>query len=299
VRVEGVVRPGDHVRRGGEDVGVGDVVIAAGTVLTPGQVGVAASLGLAALAVRRRPVIAILTTGDELVEPGLPLGPGQIYGSNGVALAGLVEQAGGTPRLLGNAPDDLDGMVARLEHATDADAVVTTGGVSVGDHDHVREALARLGAAIDFWKVRIKPGKPLAFGHVERGGRRVPIFGLPGNPVSCTVEFVQFVAPWVRTAMAARHPFGPVIDAVAEEAFRVRAGRVQFIRVALEHRDGRVYVRRTGEQGSGMLTSMARAHGLLVLPEHADGVAVGEPVRVQLLDTSFLHGDSPRYWREP
>ena len=292
VHITGVAAPGLNIRRRGGDVTRGEVVLRAGQTLTPGQVGLLASLGMPTVAVRRRPVVALLSTGDEVVPPGEPLGPGQIYASNSFALAGLVREAGGIPRDMGNAPDALAGLTAKLEACLDADIVVTTGGVSVGVYDYVKEAYAALGAHMDFWKVKMKPGKPLAFGRLDRGGREVPLFGLPGNPVSCMVNFLEFVRPYLRTALGDPAPFLPVVDAVAGEDFRGRPGRLRLIRVRLAVMDGRWVATSTGTQSSGALQSMARAHGLMSLPEDAEAPRAGAAVRVQLLDAGFLDGVS-------
>jgi molybdopterin molybdotransferase len=295
VVVRGVSRPGDHIRPRAQDIARGSVVARRGQRLTPGRLGLLASLGMAEVPVVRRPVVAILSTGDEIVQPGQPLGPGQIYSSNNVCLAGLVLEAGGIPRDLGNAPDNLDATLAHLEHALDADVVLTTGGVSVGEFDFVKEAYARLGVAMDFWKVRMKPGKPLAFGRVERGGRQVPLFGLPGNPVSCMVNFLQYVRPWMLTASGVPTPFLPVVEAIAGERLGDRPGRARLIRVVLEQTDAGLVCRSTGTQSSGALSSMAAAHGLALLAPDVEAVEAGGIIRVQLIERSFMDGASASY----
>jgi len=290
VRITGEATPGLNIRRRGGDVSTGEVVLEAGQTLTPGQVGLVASLGMPTVEVRLRPVVAILSTGDEVVAPGRPLGAGQIYSSNNYALAGLVHEAGGIPRDMGNAPDDLDGLIAHLRACLDADVVVTTGGVSVGVYDHVKEAYGALGASMDFWKVKMKPGKPLAFGRLSRDGREVPLFGLPGNPVSCMVNFLEFVRPYLRTALGDPRPFLPVVDAIAGEDFRGRPGRLRLVRVRLSVADGSWVAHSTGTQSSGALQSMARAHGLMSIAPEAASPRERDPVRVQLLDPGFLAG---------
>lgn len=296
VRVRGLARPGQHVRRRGEDVRRGEVVLRAGARLTPAAVGLCSALGRTEVQVTRRPVVAVLSTGDEVVAAGQPLGPGQIWSSNSAALCGLVLEAGALPLDLGNVPDDLQATVEALRRAVaSADVLVTTGGVSVGFFDLVKEAYAGVGAGIDFWKVKMKPGKPLAFGRVDAGGRRVPLFGLPGNPVSCMVNFLQFVRPWLRTALGDPRPFLPVLDAVAGDDFSDGPGRARLIRVRLERGAGGFVARPTGSQSSGVLSSMARAHGLLLVGIEAPAPRAGEPVRVQLLDASFLDGATADY----
>jgi len=244
--------------------------------------------------VRRLPVVALLGTGDEVVPPGQPLGPGQIYSSNNVALAALVRRAGGVPIDHGTVADDPDAQLQRLRQVLDGapDVVITTGGVSVGVFDHVKDVMGELGVAMDFWKVRMKPGKPLAFGTV--GG--VPLFGLPGNPVSCLVNFLQFVRPWMRTALGDPRPFLPVVDAVAGEDLQSRPGRARLDRVCLARGDdGRWVASSTGLQSSGAIVSMARAHGLLCIAADERGPRAGERCRVQLLDPSFLDGVDADY----
>jgi len=289
VTVGRAVVPGVHIRRAGEDVARGATILTAGQVLTPARVGLASSVGHAVLPVTRRPVVAVLSTGDEVVPPGQPLGPGQIWSSNNATLVGLVHAAGAVPLDLGTVPDSLDATVTALRDAVArADAVVSTGGVSVGEYDYVKPAFEALGASMDFWKVLMKPGKPLAFGHAGE----VPLFGLPGNPVSCTVNFLQFVRPWLRTALGDPRPFLPVVDAIAGDDFRERPGRARFIRVCLAPDGPRWIAHRTGSQGSGVLTSMARAHGLMAVGVEAAAPRVGDAVRVQVIDPSFLDGQT-------
>ncbi|MEZ4322777.1 MAG: molybdopterin molybdotransferase MoeA [Myxococcota bacterium] len=290
VAIEVAPEPGANIRRRGSDIRTGDVLVRAGQRITPAIAGLLASVGLADVRVVRRPRLAVLATGDELVEPGGTLGPGQIFSSNPVALAGLVEDAGGECTVLGRAPDDLAGLVARMEEGLEHDALVTTGGVSVGAHDLVKDAFAELGIAMSFWKVRMKPGKPLAFGIAERGARRVPVFGLPGNPVSCMVNFLEFVRPWMLASMGVPERFLPVVDAIALDDIPERPGRAKLLRVTLEKGPSGWGCRSTGSQSSGVLTSMARAHGLLYRSPEDGAVSAGDAVRVQLLDPTFLDG---------
>ncbi|MCB9674204.1 MAG: molybdopterin molybdotransferase MoeA [Alphaproteobacteria bacterium] len=293
VTIEVAPAPGANIRRRGADIAVGDVLVRAGQRITPGVAGLLASAGVAEVKVRKRLRIALLATGDELVEPGGTLGPGQIYSSNPVALAGLIEEAGGEPVLLGAAPDDLDGLVERMRVGLDADALLTTGGVSVGRYDLVKDAFEVLGIGMDFWKVRMKPGKPLAFGVARHGGRDVPVFGLPGNPVSCMVNFLEFVRPWMLASMGVEQPFLPMVEAVALTPIHETPGRAKLLRVTLEETPLGWGCRSTGSQSSGVLTSMARAHGLLFRSPEQGPVALGERVRVQLFDPSFLDRADP------
>lgn len=292
VRVRIRAFPGKHVRRRGEDVSEGQRVLSAGMSLGPAAIGLASGLGLTRLEVRRRPVVAILSTGDEVVAPGTPLGAGQIWSSNNASLAGLVLEAGAVPLDLGIAPDRLAEVVERLRDAVDnADVVLTTGGVSVGAFDVVKDAFTSLGAEMDFWRVRMRPGKPLAMGW----SGEVPLFGLPGNPVSCMVNFLQFVRPYLRHAVGDPHPYLPVIDAVAAEPLGDAPGRAQLVRVQLERGADGIRVRATGSQSSGVLTSMVRADGLLLIGADALPPRAGDRVRVQLLDGSLRGGATPDY----
>lgn len=292
VRIRGRATPGAHIRRRGEDVKVGDLVLPAGQRLTPAAVGMVASLGRATVAVRRRVVVAVLSTGDEVVPAGQPLRPGQIWSSNNATLVGLAHEAGAVPLDLGIVGDRLEDVVLALRSAVaSADVVITTGGVSVGAYDVVKEAYGQIGAEIDFWRVRMKPGKPLAFGRVGP----VPLFGLPGNPVSCMVNFLQFVRPYLRISVGDPRPYLPVVEAIAGDDFRESPGRARLIRVVLE-RDGNGFVvHPTGSQSSGVLTSMVRANGLLLVGVESSGPVYGDAVRVQVLDGSFLDGTTPDY----
>jgi len=243
--------------------------------------------------VARRPRVAILATGDEIVRPGEPLGPGQIWSSNTATLMGMVAEAGGEPIDCGVAPDDLAGTREAFQRALDVtpDLLISTGGVSVGDFDVVRDAMVDVGAEMSFWKVAMKPGKPLAFGVI--GG--VPAFGLPGNPVSCAVGFLQFVRPVIRRAQGDARPFLAVLEAVLVDPIRKRPGRAELVRVRLEHHGGRLEAHLSGPQGSGRPTSLARAHGLVLLGAQASSAEVGDRVAVQIFDPSFLSSADADY----
>ncbi len=280
-------RLGQHIRREGADVQRGARAFEPGARLTPGAVGLLASLGLARVRVARRPRVAILSTGDEVVAPGLPLGPGQIYSSNNHALVGLVLAAGAEPVDCGNVGDDREALRAAFaDAAARADLVVSTGGVSVGDFDHVKEVVG----AIDFWRVAMKPGKPLAYGRLA--GR--PFFGLPGNPVSCMVNFLQFVRPVIRRTMGDPNPFLPVVHATLRSPLRRATGRVELLRVRLEREGGQLFAVPAGRhQGSGNVVGMAEGHGFALLD--ADTAEVSGTVRVQLFDREFDDAPDPAY----
>jgi molybdopterin molybdotransferase len=295
VRLTGRVEVGENVRRRGSDLARGARVLVAGEVLNPASLGLLASLGLSEVTVARRPRVAVLSTGDELRAPGDALLPGTIYASNDVTLGALVREAGAALDLRLHAPDRLDALTEALERCLQADVVLTTGGVSVGDHDHVKAAMEAVGARLQLWKVKMKPGKPLAFGLVERDGRQVPIFGLPGNPVSCFVNFLQFVRPWLRVAMGDPAPYLPVVGCVAGEPMKDKPGRARLERVELHEAAHGWVARRSGSQSSGVLSAVARAHGLLLVDADEAGPDAGDPVRVQLFNASFLARGEPGY----
>ncbi len=273
------VKTGSNIRQAGESVAKGALVLSKGVVLRPSEVGVLASLGCSTVKVVRRPVVAILATGDEVVEINKPLPPGKIYNSNTYSLAALVLRYGGIPKIMGIALDSEDSLMPRLQHDVDADMLITIGGVSMGDYDIVKDVLAKQGEIV-FWKVRMKPGKPLAFGKL--GG--IPHLGLPGNPVSCMVNFELFVRPAIFKMMGKKNLSKPTIEAITENSIANSDGRRTFARVIVEKRSGKFYARLTGPQGSHILTSMSLANGLAVIPEDIPRVEKGEVVQVMMLD---------------
>jgi len=277
------VRSGANVRRAGEDVGRGTLAISRGTILRPAQIGVLASLGRAAVRVIRRPVVAVLSTGDELVEVGQPLRPGAIHDSNTYSVAAMVLQNGGIPRMLGIARDTVEDLTAKIRRGLDADMLITSAGVSRGDYDVVKDVLAREGE-VDFWTVRMKPGKPLAFGAFTSGERRVPHIGLPGNPVSSMVTFELFGRPALFKMLGKSRWQRPTIRAISEDRITNTDGRRVFARAVVSQRGGRYYASLTGPQGSGVLTSMSLANALAVVPEDVPAVEPGDEVSVIMLD---------------
>ena len=292
VRLRSLPRPGANIRRAGEDVSQGDVVARRGEVLTAARLGLLAALGLSEVTVARKPRVAIVSTGDEVIPAGTPLGPGQIYSSNTAQLARLIEESGGIPVDCGIAPDTLEGVRAAFLRALDADLIVTTGGVSVGDFDVVREAMADLGAEMTFWKVRIKPGKPLAHGVI--GG--VPCFGLPGNPVSCFVNFLAFVRPVIRASLGAQKPHLPVWKAILDTPLRKRAGRADFQRVHIHWGDDhQLHATSAGPQGSHVLSTLSRAEALALLEPESSGAAVGDRIPVMVFEPGELATTHPGY----
>jgi len=274
---------GANIRYAAEDVRRGQVIIAKGSALHPAQIGVLASLGKATVRVHRRPVVGILSTGDEVQQPGEPLRPGQIYDSNAYSIAAMVQACGGVPRRLGIAKDTVEALTAKLREGLDADMLVTSAGVSRGDYDVVKDVLAREGE-VNFWTVRMRPGKPLAFGAFQSGGRRVPHIGLPGNPVSSMVSFELFGRPAIFKMLGRTDWQRPVVRAIAEEAIPNTDARRVFARAIVTKRGGRYYAALTGPQGSGILTSMAVANALAVVPEDVPGVQAGDEIDAILLE---------------
>jgi molybdopterin molybdotransferase len=271
---------GENIRRAGEDVGKGDRVIAKGDLIRPAEVGMLASVGRSFVSVYQRPQVAILCTGEELVDVDGELGEGKIVSSNSYTLAAQVKDAGAIPIQLGIARDRKEDIEQKLRQGIRADVLISSAGISVGDYDLVKDVLKDLGMEMVFWKVAMKPGKPLAFGTI--GGK--PAFGLPGNPVSSMVSFEQFVRPSLLKMMGHHQLFRPMIEAILKEDIRKEPGRRHYIRAVVSFDKDRYFVTTTGEQGSGMLRSMVRANGLAIIPEDKEKVKAGEKVLVQLID---------------
>ncbi len=278
------VPPTANVRPAGQDMKAGDRVLESGTVLRSGEIGVLAALGRSSVRVIRRPVAAILATGDELVDVGEDLRAGSIYDVNSYSVAAAVQRAGGVPKLLGIARDNLDDLDAKLQSGLEADILLTSAGVSKGDYDIVKDVLARRGE-IELWSVRMRPAKPLAFGVLDGpGGRRVPHLGLPGNPVSALVGFEQIGRPAILKMMGKTRYARPTLRATLEEPIHNFDGRRVYARAIVTRRDGAYYARLTGHQNSNILTSMSRANGLAICPEDTPVKEAGEEVEVQMVD---------------
>jgi molybdopterin molybdotransferase len=274
------VAPGKEIRHAGEDVRAGDVVLARGRRMGPADLAVAASVGADSLACHRRPRVSILITGDELVDPGQPLAAGQIHSTNGFAIEAQVRDAGGVPAGRATVGDDYDATRDAIERGLDADVLVTTGGVSVGPHDHVKPALSELGVEEVFWGVALRPGKPTWFG--TRAASPVLVFGLPGNPVSAMVTFHLFVRPAL-TALAGAEPFARRTVAVMDEGYAKTPGRAHVVRCRLDVRDDGWHVRPTKAQASHVLTSMLDAEALAFLAPERGDVHAGERVEIEIL----------------
>lgn len=276
IAVSHPVSPGASVRPAGNDLRAGTTVLEAGAEIHAPQIGLLAALGIAEVAVRRRPTVAVLSTGDELVAPGTPLQPGQIYNSNTPMLVAAILEAGGRPQPLRTSGDDPDAIAATLREAQDTDLLLTSGGASVGDFDHVKDVVGGAGE-LSFWRVRVRPGKPLLFGRIGP----VPIIGLPGNPTSAMVTFEEFARPAIRTMLGAA-PLRPEIVVVLDEPIDNRGGRRTYVRVRLRQENGRIHARLAGSQDSAMLYPLAQADGLLIAPEDRQMLDVGESATVQV-----------------
>jgi len=287
IRLASPVKAGSHVRKRGEDIRHGNVVIPAGAAIRPQEIGMLSAMGTTALAVYRRSRVAILATGDELLEPGSTPAPGKIINSNSYSLAAQVLDAGGDPVLLGIAPDTLDATCDKIRAGLNADILVITGGVSVGDRDFVKVAIEELGGSVTFWKVNMKPGKPLAFAMLQ--GK--PVFALPGNPVAAMVSFELFVRPSILKAMGHRRIFRPVVKAVLQEPATNKGMRPHLVRGIASVHDDRYHVSTTGNQSSGRLSSLIQGNGLIRLAPDALHAA-GDEVEVLLLDRGFEMGEA-------
>ncbi len=280
VGVHRAVEPGAFVRYAGDDVKHGERVLTAGTLIRPAEVALLAAVGQAKVRVYRQPRVALLATGDELVEPDQVPGPGQIRNVNAYGTAALVLHYGGVPLPLGIAADRLEAVAAKLDDAIEqgADLIVASAGVSVGAYDLVKDAVAAHGA-IDLWRVRMRPGKPLAFGNY----RGVPFFGLPGNPVSALLTFEQFVRPVLRVMAGYAQWHKPTIEVVVQEAID-SDGRETYARAWVERVDGQWQARLSGGQGSNVLSSLVRANALVIVPDGVRRLEAGSPARAQMLD---------------
>ena len=284
IAIHAEVAPATHVRPAGQDVSKGERVLEKGSVLRPAEIGVLASLGYSEVRVVRRPVVAILATGDELIEPTDEYAPGKIYDSNSYGLVASVVAAGGTPLMLGIARDNLTSLRSKLKKGLRSDILITSAGVSKGDYDMVKDVLAKHGK-IEFWSVRMRPAKPLAFGMLDApGGKSVPHLGLPGNPVSALVAFEQFGRPAIFKMLGKGDARRPTVQAVLEDPIYNADGRRVYARAIVTRRNGAYYARLTGHQSSNLLTSMARANGLAICPEDMPVKEAGETVDVQMLD---------------
>jgi molybdopterin molybdotransferase len=288
VQINLKVKPGNDIRLRGEGMRNGEVALAAGTEITPGVTGVLATVKQSQVQVYRRPRVAILSTGNELEDMDDPVDPNKIPNSNSYALMAQVQALGIEPDLLGIARDDPAELEEYLQRGLRFDVLLVSGGSSVGVHDYVRPVIESLGVQMKFWRVAMKPGHPVAFGTAEK----CFVFGLPGNPVSSMVCFEEFVAPALRRMMGHARLHRRTITARLTHDLKHQPGRTEFVRVTLAKEGDGYTATSTGAQGSGMLLSMARADGLMVVPAGSTGLAAGEQVTVQLLDGTVFQDDA-------
>jgi molybdopterin molybdotransferase len=278
IHFQGQHQFGQNVRLAGEDIQQGQTVLSKGRQINAADLGLLASLGIGELRVMRKLRVAFFSTGDELKSIGETLSPGDIYDSNRYTLFAMLQQAGAEVLDMGVVKDDPDAIRSALQSAAgNADVVITSGGVSVGDADYIKPLLAELGK-MNFWKIAMKPGRPLTFGHLQK----TPFFGLPGNPVSVMVTFYQFVLPALQKMSGATINAALLLPAIAAAPIRKRPGRFEFQRGVMESSAaGQLTVRMTGEQGSGILSSMSQANCFILLDEDCDGITAGDLVTIQ------------------
>ncbi|HTL36859.1 MAG TPA: gephyrin-like molybdotransferase Glp [Kofleriaceae bacterium] len=273
---------GDNIRRAGEDIAAGEIAVRAGERLDAAELGLLAALGITDVPVARAPRVAIIATGDELVSAGTEPGPSQIIDSSAHALAALIPGCGGVPNYIGIAKDDPGTMAALIASAMNHDVVITTGGVSVGDRDHVRAALRAAGVELELWKVAMKPGKPFSFG--VNGARNVPVFGLPGNPVSTFVAFELFVRPALLAMQGAAVTNRPRAPVRLSRGYRKQAGRTHYLRAKIVRNGEHLVANPHPKQGSAMLSSLVGCNGLVELPADATEILPNTVVPAILLD---------------
>ncbi len=286
------VETGRNVRKRGESVKKGEMIIKKGDVLTPGRIGLASSIGRSYLSVYRKPKVGLIVTGDEVFEVDEEPSPGGIRNSNSYTLYTLIKRAGGDPINFGVVKDDPKDIEKAISEAIGiCDILLTTGGVSMGDYDFVKDILGKVGIDLVFWKVAMKPGKPLVFG--VKGEKL--FFGLPGNPVSCMVSFEIFVKPSLRKMMGESKIFNPVFTAYLDEDVPYqRDGRYHFARVTVRKENNKFYVSTTGPQGSGILKSMAIGEGFIVIPPGDGYLKKGSPVPLIIFEERVLRSESLR-----
>lgn len=292
VKIKTAVTAGQDVRFAGEDVREGEVVLPRGSVLRPAGIGMLASLGRTFVSVYQRPLIAVLATGDELVDIDEPLSPWKIINSNTYSIAALAMDSGARVMQMGIARDRREDLLEKFKAAMRADIIISTGGVSVGDYDLVKDIMQEMGSNMKFWKVAMRPGRPLAYGMAGI----IPLFGLPGNPVSAMISFEQFVRPAILKMLGHQNIFRKTVTAILKEDVRKRKGLTHFTRAVVTAGPDGYAVSTTGEQGSGILISMVRANGLIVLPPtDSEVVKAGTVVKVQLLDNSLERTAEPDF----
>lgn len=273
------VVPGNNIRPAGEDMHSGQTVLLSGTEIGPWEIGILATLGWSQVPVIRRPRVAIIGTGDEVIDVDEPLRPGKIRNSNSYLLEAAVRKAGAEPQRLGVARDTVESLRQKFSEAIQSDLIITSGGVSVGDFDLVKDIMAEQGE-IHFWRINMRPGKPVAFGHIGT----VPLLGLPGNPVSAAVTFELFGRPVIRKMSGQTHLLYPQADVVVEDGVGERVMRRHYVRAHIEWRNGRLIAHTTGNQGSNIMTSLLNANALLIVPEGGTIIQPGETAKAIILE---------------
>ncbi len=291
VKIFAEVQTGQNVRYTGEDVREGELVLPKGKIIRPAETGMLASLGRSFVQGYQKPLVAILATGDELVDIDGILSPEKIISSNSYSTAAQIMECGGIPLQIGIAKDTKEDLTAKFRDAMRADIIVSSAGVSVGDYDFVKDVMKDMGISIEFWQVAQRPGKPFTFGTAARK----PVFGLPGNPVSSMITFEQYVRPSILKMMGHKNLFRKAIKATIKEDIKKKEGLRYFIRAVVSYENGRFTAVTTGGQGSGILKSMVMANGIIVLPEEITSVKTGDEVTVQLIDNSFEMTLQPGY----
>lgn len=270
----------ENVRFAGEDIATGQCVLNPGDKLLPADIGLLCSLGEKTIKVYRKPDIAIISTGDEIIDISEKLEPGKIRNSNSYSLYSIIKKYGAIPHYLGISRDTYEDTKAKIEKALEYDIVITTGGVSMGKYDFVKEVISDLGISIKIEKVKMKPGKPVVFG---TKGEKL-FFGLPGNPVSTLISFIQFVRPTILKMMGSQKLEKPVVKAILEDKIRKKSDRMNYIRGYFSIKNGQFHVSTTGPQGSGILRSMSTANCLIIAPEKAKIIEAGSEVDIQLIN---------------
>ena len=291
VRIKAKAQCKQDIRMAGEDVREGAVVIRSGSIVRPAEIGMLASLGRSFISVYQRPLVAVLATGNELVDIDENSSPWKIINSNSYSIAAQVMDSGAVTMQMGIAKDEREDLAAKFQTALRADVVISSGGVSVGDYDLVKDIMKEVGSKMQFWQVAMRPGRPLAYGTIGN----IPLFGLPGNPVSSMISFEQFIRPALLKMMGHKKIFRKTVKAILKESIEKRKGLTHFIRAIVSFTDGRYTASTTGEQGSGILKSMVMANGLIVASEDAELIKAGSEVLVQLLDNSLERTEKPDY----
>jgi len=273
------VAPGNNIRLAGEDMQRGQTVLTAGTEIGPWEIGILATLGWATVPVIRRARVAILGTGDEIIDVDQPLQPGKIRNSNSYLIEAAVRRAGAEPVRLGVARDTLASLREKFSQAVTCDLIITSGGVSVGDFDLVKQVLTEEGQ-MEFWRINMRPGKPVAFGHIGS----VPLIGLPGNPVSTAVTFELFARPVIRKMQGQQRIIKPQAPVVVEQGIPDRASRRHYVRAHVEWQQGHLVAHPTGNQGSHIMTSLRNANALVIVPENGESIPPGGTAMAIMLD---------------